>query len=89
MHRFRKRGTGGFCRDGLWKRSRHPNYACEILMWWSVGLASFFALDMRLPLLAGAAANTALFLFVSVPLADKRQSRKPGFDEYKKQTRML
>ena len=89
MHSFRKLGTGGFCRVGLWKRSRHPNYACEILMWWSVGLACFFAMDMRLPLLAGALANTALFLFVSIPMADKRQSRKPGFDGYKKQTRML
>ena len=43
-------------RAGLWKHSRHPNYACEILMWWGIGLASVFAL---------------------------------GFEEYKKQTRML
>ena len=58
-------------------------------MWWSVGLTCFFAMPSRWTLLAGAAANTALFLFVSIPMADKRQSRKPGFDEYKKQTRML
>ena len=89
MHSFRKSATGGFCRVGLWKRSRHPNYACEILMWWSVGLACFFAMPSRWFLLAGALANTALFLFVSIPMADKRQSRKPGFDEYKKQMRML
>jgi len=30
-----------------------------------------------------------LFLAVSIPMAEKRQSRKPGFAEYKKQTRML
>jgi hypothetical protein len=30
-----------------------------------------------------------MFLFISIPMADKRQSRKPGFAEYKKATRML
>lgn len=89
MHAFRKEGCGGFIRTGLWKKSRHPNYACEILMWWSVGLACFFTLDMKWPLLAGAIVNTLMFLFVSIPMADKRQSRKPGFEEYKKATRML
>ncbi len=89
MHRFRAQGTGGFIRTGLWKKSRHPNYACEILMWWGIGAASVIALGSRYILLAGALVNTLMFLFISIPMADKRQSRKPGFDEYKKQTRML
>ncbi len=89
MHIFRSTGTGGFIRTGLWKKSRHPNYACEILMWWGVGLASVIALGGKWWLLAGAAINTLLFLFISIPMADKRQSRKPGFEEYKKATRIL
>ena len=89
MHRFRNSGQGGFIRTGLWKKSRHPNYACEILMWWGVGLSSVIALGNQWWLLAGAAVNTLMFLFVSIPMADKRQSRKPGFEEYKKATRML
>lgn len=90
MHKFRASGTGGFIRTGLWKHSRHPNYACEILMWWGVGLASVSALGwQRWYLLSGALVNTLMFLFVSIPMADKRQSRKPGFEEYKKATRML
>ena len=40
-------------------------------------------------LAAGALANTALFFAVSIPMADGRQSRKEGFAEYKRQTRML
>jgi len=40
-------------------------------------------------LVAGAVANTLLFFLVSIPMADGRQSRKEGFAEYKKQTRML
>ena len=40
-------------------------------------------------LAAGAVANTILFLAVSIPMADGRQSRKAGFAEYKAETRML
>ncbi len=89
MHSFRKRGTVGFIRQGPWHHSRHPNYLGEILMWYSVALASCFSLGGRWYLLLGAVLNTILFLTVSIPMADRRQSRKPGFAEYKAATRML
>lgn len=89
MHRFRKNRDGAFIRSGLWRYSRHPNYLGEILMWWGVALAVICAAPSAWLLAAGAVANTALFLFVSIPLADGRQSRKDGFAEYKAQTRML
>ena len=89
MHKFRKNRNGAFIRVGLWKYSRHPNYLGEILMWWGIGLSVVFASPTAWYLLVCALANTALFLAVSIPMADKRQSRKDGFDEYKKQTRML
>jgi len=89
MHRFRKKAEGGFIRKGLWKYSRHPNYLGELLMWWGIGLAAVCIMPHRWYLLAGALANTLLFFCVSIPMADKRQSRKEGFAEYKKGTRML
>ena len=89
MHKFRKKKTGGFIRDGLWKYSRHPNYLGEILMWWGIGGAAVCAMPNRWWLLAGALANTLLFACVSIPMAEKRQSRKEGFAEYKKQTHVL
>jgi steroid 5-alpha reductase family enzyme len=90
MHKFRKSGKGGFVRTGLWKHSRHPNYLGEILMWWGIGASAVSALGMNhWFLLAGALANTLLFLFVSIPMADKKQSRKAGFAEYKNETWML
>ena len=89
MHRFRKNRTGTFNRVGLWKYSRHPNYLGEILMWWGVALAVICVHPASWYLCAGAVANTALFLAVSIPLADNNQAKKPGFAEYKKQTRML
>ena len=93
MHRFRNDKSpdrGNFIRTALWKKSRHPNDACEILMWWGIGLASVIALGWQnWYLLAGALVNTLMFLFISIPMADKRQSRKPGFKENKKATRIL
>ncbi|MCH5165487.1 MAG: DUF1295 domain-containing protein [Clostridiales bacterium] len=89
MHAFRKRKTGGFIRNGLWKYSRHPNYLGEITMWWGVALAFVCIMPEYWYLIAGAFANTLLFLFISIPLADKRQSRKDGFADYKAATRML
>ena len=89
MHKFRRSATGGFIRNGLWKYSRHPNYLGEILMWWGVALSVVCAAPSAWYLVAGALANTALFLAVSIPMADGRQSRKEGFAEYKSHTRML
>lgn len=89
MHKYRNNRTTIFIRVGLWKYSRHPNYLGEILMWWGVGLSVLCVAPSAWYLVAGAVANTILFLVVSIPMADKRQSRKEGFAEYKKQTRML
>ncbi len=89
MHKFRKQKTGGFIRNGLWKYSRHPNYLGEILTWWGIALAAFICMTDKWYLLGGAFFNTLLFLFVSIPLADGKLSKRDGFAEYKKQTRAL
>lgn len=89
MHKYRKHKDTPFIRSGPWHYSRHPNYLGEILMWWSIGLGAVASLGGSYYLLTGAFLNTALFLFVSIPMADQRQSRKPGFAEYKSETRML
>ena len=89
MHKFRKNRNASFIRIGLWKYSRHPNYLGEILMWWGVALSVICAAPNVWYLAVGALANTVLFFAVSIPMADGRQSRKEGFAEYKKQTRML
>ena len=95
MHIFRNDKSpqrGNFIRTGLWKKSRHPNYACEILMWWGVAWTCFLSMPVSGAswfLLTGAVVNNLMFLFVSIPMAEKRQALKPGFEEYKKATRML
>ena len=89
MHRYRKAKKGGLIREGVWKYSRHPNYLAEILMWWAVGFSVLCVMPERWWLLAGALANTLMFIFISIPLAEGRQSQKPTWQEYKSQTRML
>ncbi len=65
--------------SGLWAWSRHPNYAGEVLLWWGLLL---FGLAAGAPWwsAAGAVAITLLFLFVSVPMIEKRMaSRRPHY----------
>lgn len=89
MQSFRKAKPTPFIRKGIWKYSRHPNYLGEILMWWGVALAVVSVFPSAWYLIAGALTNTLLFTFVSIPMAEGRQSRKAGYEEYKAQTRVL
>ncbi len=69
-----KRGNAGtVCDAGVWSWSRHPNYAGEVLFWWSVALVSPER-DWRN--FAGCAAILCLFVFISVPLLERRMARK-------------
>ena len=89
MQKYRKNGQHGLIRTGLWKYARHPNYLGEILMWWGIAIQAVSVMPSHWCLAAGALANTILFFSVSIPLADKRQSAKPGYAEYKADTRSL
>ena len=89
MHAYRENRPTPFIGTGLWKYSRHPNYLGEILMWWGIGFYAFTLMTDKWYLLLGALLNTVLFLVVSIPMADRRQAQKEGFDEYKSRTRIL
>jgi len=92
MHRFKRADTNKtvFIRTGLWKYSRHPNYFGEIMMWWGVYVMMLSSLPNLWYLGIGAAANTLMFLFISIPMADKHnKSKREGFEQYKKETRSL
>ena len=89
MHKYRANRATPFIRTGLWRYSRHPNYLAEILMWWSVALYSIAVVGFEWYSLLGAVMNNLLFLCVSIPMADGRQARKAGFEDYRRETRML
>ncbi|MBD3191694.1 MAG: DUF1295 domain-containing protein [Candidatus Heimdallarchaeota archaeon] len=75
---------------GLWGVSRHPNYFGEISFWWGL---FFFALAADLSwwwTVAGGIAMVILFVFVSIPLMEKKQiEKRVEYSEYKKNVSML
>lgn len=80
---------GKLMTSGLWHYSRHPNYFGEMTQWWGIGIIGFGA-SLMFAALVGPLIITLLLRFVSgVPPAERRAASKPGWDEYKKKTRML
>ena len=76
--------------SGLWQYCRHPNYLGEIMMWWGVYVIMASVLPQRWYRLAGALANTLMFLFISIPMAEKRlEHNKHDYNEYASRTPML
>lgn len=89
MQMYRKEHPTTFIRTGLWKHARHPNYLGEILMWWGLALYAVVLMPSKPWLLSGALLNTVLFLCASVPLAEKRLSKREGYVAYRKETRLF
>lgn len=90
-HAFRAAHPGEICEVGLWKSGRHPNYFGEILFWWGVWMMQAASNGFAQPgLIVGPLAITALFLFISIPMMEKRQlANKPGYAAYRQRTRKL
>ncbi len=92
LRTFRKdsQNKGKFITKGLWGLSRHPNYLGEVLTWWGLFL---FALAAGLQFWwtgIGAFLITVMFLFVSIPLMEKKNlENKPGYADYIKRVSMF
>ena len=86
----RTEGSPKIMNTGLWAWSRHPNYFGEIIFWVGIFL---FALPVFLSgeywIIAGMASMILLFVFISIPMMEKREIRKEGYDLYKKQVSFL
>merc|ERR1712232_1153893 len=71
MGKYRRKAAGeppgeyarGFIETGLWAYSRHPNYFCEVSMWWSFYIFSIGATGKYLNwTVLGAVFLTGLFV---------------------------
>ena len=92
LARFRKRPSpqaSDILKTGIWGVIRHPNYLGEMLFW--IGLAvSGLATGAPLWSLSGAGVMVVLFLFVSIPLKERRMEKgRPEWPEHRKNIRTL
>jgi steroid 5-alpha reductase family enzyme len=80
LRRFLSRpGTAGrLIHEGLWRLLRHPNYLGEVLFWWGLWLFGLAADPSWWWTIAGPAAITLMFLFISVPMMNRHlHGRRP------------
>ena len=92
MHQFRKdpSNIGKVIDTGLWSVSRHPNYLGEITVWLGVFLPMLSFNAEGFYWVAGFFMMVLLFMCVSIPLAEKRQTAKrPDYADYKKRVSKL
>jgi len=91
LRAFRKeRREGEILARGLWAFSRHPNYFGEVSFWWGLFLFALAADPGAWWSGVGAAAITALFVFASIPLLDRRSAaRRPAYAEHMKRVSAL
>ncbi len=81
---------GAIMRTGLWKYCRHPNYLGEISFWWGLFFMGLTADASMWWTIIGPLSITALFVFISIPMIDKRHvARRPGYFEHMKTTPAL
>ena len=84
LRRFldRPREPGELLRTGIWKRLRYPNYLGEIGFWWGLWLFGMAGDPSWWWTVIGPLSITLLFVFISVPMMDRRHlARRPAYAE--------
>ena len=90
LHQFRNSDKKtGIINIGIWRYTRHPNYLGEILFWCGLYI---LAIDAGVDpyFIIGPILISLLFIFISIPMMEKRLLNKHSeYKEYKRTTSML
>ena len=87
--RFDKETKSSVINTGIWRFSRHPNYFGELLFWVAIYLMYLFGSGKFDLYVIAPIAMIALFVFISVPMMEKKLIDRPGYESYKKNVSML
>jgi steroid 5-alpha reductase family enzyme len=75
---------------GLWRVSRHPNYLGEIMLWWGLWLFGLAAAPNWWWTIIGPLGMVALFLWISIPLMERRSLERRGdYAKYQQEVSVL
>ena len=86
LHAFKQTARpGDLLRTGVWRWCRHPNYTGEIGFWVALYVYACAASGSAHAAYAwlGPATMIVLFVFISIPMIDKRMARnRPSYAEH-------
>lgn len=83
-------GTRRSIDTGLWAYSRHPNYFGEMSFWWGIFLFGWAADPGWWWTIVGPICMTLLFVFISIPMMEKRlMEKREDYAEVKRRVSML
>lgn len=92
MSRFREANQArkAVMKDGLWSISRHPNYFGEVSFWWGVWVSTVAFGAPWFPTIIAPILMTMLFLFISIPMMEKKiLSTRPEYEEVRQSVSMF
>lgn len=86
--RLNPKNSGQTLACGVWAWCRHPNYLGEIGFWLALYIFAYAAVGRESLSLAiwGPVSMLILFVFISIPMIDKRLAGRKGFDAHKSTT---
>ena len=78
--------AGQFCKSGLWRYSRHPNYFGEAVFTWGLFIIACTCVNGWITFYSPLVITLLLRFVSGVPLLEKEFEKRPGFAEYCRET---